>query len=74
MRRALFAMSPREATFARRGFTPGTPETVAHLERIGQMFLAGYNVAVTHLDDARAYCGCLRIVRDHDYRLPKFGI
>ena len=48
MRRALFAMSPREATFARRRFTPGTPETVAHLERIGQMFLAGYNVAVTH--------------------------
>jgi hypothetical protein len=48
IRCALFAISPREVTFARRAFVPGAPETVTHLEHIGQMFLAGYNTAVTH--------------------------
>lgn len=46
LRRAVLGMSPREATFARRGFAPGDPRVVAHLEWIGEAFLAGYNAAV----------------------------
>jgi hypothetical protein len=47
LRRALLGMDPREATFARRGFPSGEPSVVAHLEGIGQAFLAGYNAAVS---------------------------
>jgi enediyne biosynthesis protein E3 len=47
LRHAVLGMSPREASFARRGFPAGEPRVVAHLERIGEVFLAGYNAAVS---------------------------
>jgi enediyne biosynthesis protein E3 len=47
LRHAVLGMSPHEATFARRGFSAGEPRVVAHLERIGEVFLAGYNAAVS---------------------------
>lgn len=47
LRRALFSMPTCEATFARRHFVRGEPAVVAHLERIGQTFLIGYNAAVS---------------------------
>ena len=44
--RALLRISFREASFARRRFARGAPETVQHLEGIGRSFLFGYNAAI----------------------------
>ena len=47
LRRALFGISPDEATFARRGFTPGSPAKQAQLERVGGSFVHGYQASLT---------------------------
>jgi len=46
VRRTLFSIAAREATFAQRGFVRGDSVIVSHLERIGQLFLLGYNAAI----------------------------
>ena len=42
LNRALFGISPDEASFARRGFEDTTPAKRAHLEQIGRTFISGY--------------------------------
>ena len=42
LNRALFGISPEEASFARRGFQNTTPAKRAHLEKIGRTFITGY--------------------------------
>src|ERR1700761_6493057 len=42
LNRAIFGISPEEATFARRGFRDAEPAKRAHLEQIGRTFIAGY--------------------------------
>ncbi|HEX3683876.1 MAG TPA: DUF1702 family protein [Bryobacteraceae bacterium] len=42
LNRALFGISPDEASFARRGFQDTTPAKRAHLEQIGRTFISGY--------------------------------
>lgn len=49
LRQRLFGISPREVSFARRGFQQGSPSLRLRLERIGQTFLHGYHAAL--LDD-----------------------
>jgi hypothetical protein len=46
LKKLLFGLPAREASFAARGFAPGDPEVQARLERIIQTFLAGYNQAL----------------------------
>lgn len=50
LRKQMFGISPQEATFARRKFSPGPPAAQAHLERIGAVFLTGYHGALDHAD------------------------
>ncbi len=49
LRQRLFGISPREVSFARRGFQEDNPSVRLRLERIGQTFLHGYHAAL--LDD-----------------------
>jgi hypothetical protein len=42
----LLYIPPDEATFAKRRFQPGRGDAQFHLEKIGCMFLAGYNAAI----------------------------
>ena len=42
LNRAIFGISPEEATFARRGFRDAEPAKRAHLEQIGRTFIGGY--------------------------------
>jgi hypothetical protein len=44
--RNFLRIAPAEAEFARRGFSPGRLEAQLHLEKIGCMFLSGYNAAI----------------------------
>lgn len=44
--RAVLGIDPAEATFARRGFAVGAPETRERLERVGLTFLEGYHAAL----------------------------
>jgi enediyne biosynthesis protein E3 len=44
--RRIFGISPRETTFARRGFRGGGPEVRRRLEGIGSTFLQGYHAAL----------------------------
>jgi hypothetical protein len=46
IREIVLHIDPEEATFARRGFVPGERSRQAHLERIGRVFLHGYNAAI----------------------------
>jgi hypothetical protein len=46
----LFDISPRETSFAERGFRGGTPEARARLEQVGKAFVHGYRAA---LEDSR---------------------
>jgi hypothetical protein len=46
LRKLIFGISLEEATFARRGFRPGSPERQQHFERIGREFLTGYHAAI----------------------------
>lgn len=52
LRTMLFTLSPREVSFARRGFT-ALPEIREHLERAGSGFVSGYNAAMRHDSLAR---------------------
>ncbi|WP_169978936.1 DUF1702 family protein [Tautonia rosea] len=45
-RRALLGIRPEEATFHRRGFHDGCPQTRRHLEAAGEAFLLGYAAAL----------------------------
>jgi hypothetical protein len=53
----LFDISPRETSFAERGFRGGTPEARARLEEVGVAFVRGYQAA---LEDARSAPVALR--------------
>jgi enediyne biosynthesis protein E3 len=44
--RIVLRISPKEATFARRGFRGNNVETRQQLERVGRMFLLGYHAAL----------------------------
>lgn len=44
---SLLVLHPREAEFARRGFTCSQPAVREHLERIGKTFIRGYNAGLT---------------------------
>jgi len=46
LRRRLLAISPEEASFARRGFSAGDPRVRERLEGIGRTFLRGYHLAL----------------------------
>lgn len=46
----LAALSPEEATFARRGFRRTTAGRRDHLETIGRTFIGGYNAALAKVD------------------------
>lgn len=46
IRRALLGIAPREATFARRGFTSENPAVRQRLEHVGFTFLEGYHAAL----------------------------
>lgn len=46
LRSLIFGISPDEATFSRRGFTCGDERVRLRLERIGQIFLHGYHLAL----------------------------
>jgi hypothetical protein len=50
LNRALFGISPEEASFARRGFEPAAPEKRDHLEHIGRTFITGYLAALQARD------------------------
>lgn len=50
MNRALFGISPEEASFARRGFAEAAPAKREHLERIGRTFVGGYMAALETRD------------------------
>src|SRR5438067_12423646 len=46
LRRRLFAISPEEASFSRRGFRGSDPGARERLERIGRTFVRGYRAAI----------------------------
>lgn len=46
LRRGMFGMPLDEASFERRGFVGGEPDTRAHLDQVGRVFLQGYNMAL----------------------------
>jgi enediyne biosynthesis protein E3 len=46
VRKAVFGISGREVTFARRGFVTAAPGARQRLEAIGETFLAGYHAAL----------------------------
>jgi hypothetical protein len=50
LRKRIFSISPEETRFTRRGFMAGDPRIQSRLERIGQIFVQGYNAALE--DDA----------------------
>ncbi len=50
LRKRLLAISPEEATFARRGFSQCDCAVRLHLERVGRSFLEGYNLALADED------------------------
>jgi enediyne biosynthesis protein E3 len=50
LNRALFGISPDQATFARRGFQDTAPAKRAHLEQIGRTFISGYLAALDARD------------------------
>jgi hypothetical protein len=50
LKRRLFGISPEEASFARRGFSPGDPPVQDRLEQIGRIFLQGYHEALEEPD------------------------
>jgi enediyne biosynthesis protein E3 len=49
----LLSIEPREAEFARRGFTCALPAVQVRLENVGRVFLHGYNAALAHKDHDR---------------------
>jgi hypothetical protein len=59
--RRIFGISPRETTFARRGFRGGGPEVRRRLESIGSTFLQGYHMA---LEEDRLEALALRLGSD----------
>lgn len=46
LRVRLLSIAPEEASFARRGFTPGEPAARARLELVGETFVGGYRSAL----------------------------
>jgi enediyne biosynthesis protein E3 len=50
LNRALFGISPEEASFGRRGFQASTPAKRDHLEHIGRTFISGYLAALEASD------------------------
>lgn len=52
LRRRVFAISPEETTFDRRGFRGGNPRAREQLEKIGPAFAAGYHAALEDDDFA----------------------
>jgi enediyne biosynthesis protein E3 len=49
----LLFIDPREAEFARRGFTCALPAIQARLENVGRVFLHGYSAALAHKSQNR---------------------
>ena len=50
LRRSLFGISPTETSFARRGFSTGEKEVRQRLEKIGGIFVHGYQAALDYTD------------------------
>lgn len=50
LRRCFFGLSPKEASFARRGFHAADEAARRHLEFIGETFLLGYHAALEERD------------------------
>ena len=46
LRKRIFGMPLDEASFERRGFKGGKPQTRSHLDQVGRLFLQGYNMAL----------------------------
>lgn len=53
VKRLIFGISPKETTFARRGFPGGRVGVRQRLEKVGQTFVQGYNAALCDHDPGR---------------------
>ncbi len=56
IRKRLFGLSDREATFEKRGFHAGNPGARERLEKVGKTFLQGYHAALEEDDFSRLAC------------------
>lgn len=50
LRRSLLGISPAETSFARRGFSIGEKEVQQRLEKVGEVFVQGYQAALDYTD------------------------